>query len=117
DLKFVVPGAGADTRLVIDRTAAASESSDAVARARIGTPRGDNLMGDTDRAGLYEAWLTRLDGTIEVQRFAVNVDPSEGDLALADSKELVTQLASVQPNWRYADETQFEALNPANLPP
>lgn len=117
ELKFVAPGSGGDTRIVIDRTAQPADDSSIVASAVLGAARGDQVAGETDRAGVYEAWLTGLDRAIRVDRFAINVDPAESDLTLVESKPLVSSLAPVSLTWRNADETQFEALNPANLPP
>ena len=39
---------------------------------------------DTDRSGFYEAQLTRADNSAETRRYAMNVDPDEGDLAMLD---------------------------------
>ena len=36
---------------------------------------------ETQRSGIYEMWFSRVDGSIDADRFAVNVNPREGDLA------------------------------------
>lgn len=49
-------------------------------------------LADTDLAGVYEVHLARTDGTPEVRRYAVNVDPVEGDLRTINSQLLATRL-------------------------
>ena len=36
---------------------------------------------ETDLSGIYEMWFRRVDGSLQADRFAVNVDAREGDLA------------------------------------
>ena len=57
---------------------------------------GDGSTGETNRSGLYEAWPIKADNLTEVRRFAVNVDPSEGDLALTTPVQLETKLDSLK---------------------
>ena len=45
-------------------------------------------LPDTDLSGFYEARLTRTNGTAETRRYAVNVDPAEGDLATSAASKL-----------------------------
>ena len=53
------------------------------------------LFPDTDASGVYEAQITRNDGVIELRRYAVNVDPDEGDLTVVSAEQLATGLEGV----------------------
>lgn len=53
---------------------------------------GDSLTG---LAGVYDVWLTQNDGLPNLRRFALNVDPLEGDLTTTDRNELQAALAPV----------------------
>ena len=52
----------------------------------------------TDRAGFYEARLTRTSGKAEVRHYAVNVDAAEGDLRMLSGPDLAQRL---QPEVKY----------------
>jgi hypothetical protein len=51
---------------------------------------------ETTRAGLYEIELSRFDGQREPYMYAVNVDPSEGDLTPIAADELKRQLGDAR---------------------
>ena len=51
------------------------------------------VYADTDSSGIYEAQLSRTDGSVELRRFAVNVDPAESDLSPLDPTELAAEVA------------------------
>jgi hypothetical protein len=71
----------------------------------------------TDTAGIYEAELAATTGAAEVRRWAVNVDPREGDLARLDAAELADRLAGVKYTYHPADafEVDREDLAGYNL--
>jgi hypothetical protein len=120
ELQVVLPaGNGGSGRLVLDKTAVPVESGtgESSARLTLGGARQDGFLGETQRAGIYEVWLTRLTGGVDIQRFAFNVDPPEGDLTTVEATAVTASLAPARPTWRFSEETRFEALNPANLPP
>lgn len=60
----------------------------------------------TDAAGIYRVELAHLDGSAETRHFAVNVDPSEGDLAHLGAAELASRLTDVK--YRYLRAGGFE---------
>ena len=64
-------------------------------------------LAQTDTAGVYEAQLTTAAGTDELRRYAVNVDPNEGDLATSGGKQLASRLEGVQ--YDYAPAAAFQA--------
>jgi hypothetical protein len=120
EAQVVLPGGGTGSagRLVLDKSAvSADDEQDSTALLSLGRNASDGFVGETHRAGVYEVWLTRLTGGVEVQRFALNVEPAEGDLTTVEPQSLMSSVAPARPSWRYSEETQFESLNPANLPP
>jgi hypothetical protein len=61
-------------------------------------------LPDTTTSGTYELQLASRDNTVQVRRFAVNVDPDEGDLQLVDGEQLGTRLKGVKYEYRQASE-------------
>ncbi len=114
DVVFVVPGASPGTRELIERTAARAGSDAAILQVAIGgsraLPAADD--GPTDRAGIYEAWPTTLGGEPDVRRIALNVDPTEGDLALLSGKALLDKLDPVKADFKFVDEYVAESAGP-----
>jgi len=107
DLQFIIPGETAESRLVIDRVAAKSPTNSLVMAAAIGRASFAD-EGETDRGGIYEAWPVTTAGEADVRRFALNVEPTEGDLAMIDSKSLIENLDPVKAEFRYADEFSYD---------
>jgi len=64
----------------------------------------------TDTAGVYEARLVSTTGTPQTRRWAVNVDPREGDLARLDAAQLSDRLHGVK--YTYHQSDAFEADQP-----
>jgi len=60
-------------------------------------------------SGFYEARLTRTDESPEVRRYAVNVDPSEGNLAAMGAEQLAGRLDGVKYHYAQASQFQFSA--------
>ncbi|MBN2294230.1 MAG: BatA domain-containing protein [Pirellulales bacterium] len=67
----------------------------------------------TDRAGIYEAQLTNIDGRSQLRRYAINVDATEGDLQTIPNAELRSQLAGVDYEFLRAVDFELEALEEA----
>jgi hypothetical protein len=51
---------------------------------------------NTDISGFYEAHLTRTDGATETRRYALNVDPAEGDLTALGAEQLAARLEGIK---------------------
>ena len=62
-------------------------------------------LSETDNSGVYEARLTKNDGTIEARRYAVNVNPDEGNLAALSGPQLAARLDGVK--FRYEQAAAF----------
>ena len=101
EITFLVPEGRVTTS--IDRTATKSTADGTWISATLGGgPSGSH--GETNRAGVYEAWLTATGGERSGRRFALNVDAAEGNLALADSQRLLARLVAARPRFLYWDE-------------
>jgi hypothetical protein len=79
----------------IERTAEPVSSDSPLMHAMLGNP--NQASGETDRFGVYEAWTQTSEGKVDVQRFAVNVDPLEGEMAIVPPARLQEKLESVSP--------------------
>ena len=64
---------------------------------------------DTDQSGFYEAQLARADNSVETRRYAMNVDPAEGDLAALDGQQLAPRLEGVKYQYQRAAVFQSTA--------
>lgn len=87
--------------------AVVAASDDADSSAGVGEPASTSAhsaVGETDRAGVYEARLKTSEGGVEVRRFALNVDANEGDLSLGDSRTLLAAVSPLEPRLLFADE-------------
>lgn len=92
DLTFVKPGANADQPVILQRSAVTAEPDAVLATAVLGSGPDLDARTDTLRSGVYEAWPATLEGTLEARRFALNVDPQEGNLELASRTALRDRL-------------------------
>jgi len=111
DVVFVTPGETPQARTVIERVGTRAEPESPILQAAIGNGSTIGTTGDageTDHSGIYEAWLVTLAGEADVRRFALNVDPIEGDLALLAGKPLLDKLDPVKADYKYAEEYEYE---------
>ena len=95
-VRFTTPEHGASAQQTVEAVAAANGTSTA------------SLLG-TDMAGLYEAQLTRRDGGADVRRFAVNVDPAEGDMKQISRAQLDARLEGVRFDYQQASRFQYSS--------
>jgi hypothetical protein len=110
ELSFTLPKPKGDERQKIDRQATQPEAGKTTLSASLG--RGQSR--DTDNAGVYEAWPRTTKGEIaesDIRRWALNVEPEEGDLAPVDSKELLTKLDPVKVTWHQAESYEQQDLS------
>jgi len=92
DVSFVAPGERAGSRQRIERQAMGETNATTLSASLGRTIVEGRPRGETDHAGIYEAWIKTTKGETEVRRWALNVDPDEGDLAQTQSADLVTRL-------------------------
>lgn len=108
DLTFVTPAAKRDERMVISRGYSPAETNrvtSAIGRANAQGVR----SGETDRSGVYEAWPIGIKGAVDLRRWAVNVEPEEGNLRLSDNQELLARLEPVTVQLHRAEDFQQES--------
>lgn len=109
ELQFVVPGEKGGTRRLLKMKAVAAPGDAGQWRGILGQePARDAGGAGTDRRGIYEAWALSSKGEVDLRRYALNVDPEEGNLANLDSGELVNKLDPVQVEYHVADQYQQE---------
>jgi hypothetical protein len=107
ELRWVVPGVKRGARVPMDRTAVRQGGERLEAQLGAGgTAAGSE---STDRPGVYEAWPKTAAGAFELRRFALNVDPEEGDLSLVEGQTLLANLAPVRADYQLAEQFQASA--------
>ena len=106
NVAFIRPGDAAGTRVKIDRQAGAPDQGSTTIAASLESDPSRRISDETDRPGIYEAWPTTIKGDIDLRRWALNVDPAEGDLTTIPSADLLARLEPVQVNYHQADQYQ-----------
>jgi hypothetical protein len=93
-VRFTTPetGAGATTALSASLTADGSLAA---------------TLPNTEVSGFYEVQLTRIDGANERRRYALNVDPAEGDLSALGPEQLAARLEGVK--YQYEQAAAFQS--------
>lgn len=97
ELTFIAPGVEADERVAIEKTAERVADDSPLMDAELGEDTAARRGGETDRRGVYEAWTMTNDGAFDVQRYALNVDPLEGEMAVVTPVRLQEKLESISP--------------------
>ncbi|GIW96049.1 MAG: membrane protein [Pirellulaceae bacterium] len=113
-VQWVLPDSNGIPRRVVQAQWDAPSDAQGWARTALANGTGS---GNTGNSGIYEVWLYRVDGALDVRRFAVNVDPRESDMTLVAMRPLLEGLAPARIEWRYADQAAWLAWNPTRLPP
>src|SRR5436190_13707560 len=114
DVSFVVPAEKTGSRNRIEHNAAPAESGSTTLIASLGRKQLEGrFASETGRPGIYEAWTKTTKGETDVRRWALNVDPDEGDLAPIESTELLTRLDPVKVAYHLADQYQQDEVTPA----
>ncbi len=108
DVRIFAPSEDPGEPIVIERPAE-KEADDARFMLASIAPR------ETDRSGVYEMWFNRVDGTVEADRFAINVDAQEGNLAQTPTREIVAKLDPVAVDIGYADQYETAAIQQAGF--
>lgn len=110
-VSFLAPGAKPGTRLLIEEQAAALPTDSKRLRALLGPGRDGLAATATQRGGIFEAWSQTVTGAYEPRRYALNVDPAEGDLAQEDEQRLLTNLAPVRATYHLAEQFEVDSRN------
>jgi hypothetical protein len=113
NVSFVVPGALPDEVLVEQRTATPLGGDSPLMQVALDAATSPRGSSGVDRGGIYEAWAETRDGNFDVRRYALNPDPSEGDMAFAGSQEILTRLKPLPIKYRGADEYSYDLFQQA----
>jgi hypothetical protein len=70
---------------------------------------------ETVRGGVYEVWYRTLQGKVVANRFAVNVDPREGNLKTAQPSQLLTDLEPLPVELQFADQYEASLIEQAGF--
>jgi hypothetical protein len=110
DVALVAPGEKSGSRQRIERRATAISGSgegNELLEVSLGTAIVDgHVRGETDRVGIYEAWAKTLKGETDLHRWALNVDPEEGNLAQVTATDLLARLDPVKLKFHEAAQYQ-----------
>ncbi|MEX1039263.1 MAG: BatA domain-containing protein [Pirellulaceae bacterium] len=111
DVQFYTPGPNRmpTTRGDLQKLNADGEDDD----LRVALTGFDEITGTSrsGQSGVYEAWLTRSDGTNSVRRFAANVDSREGASAIVSDADLRRLYPSVPFLYHAAETMEYGGLN------
>ncbi len=108
DVKVFLPGNDPSAPILIERPAAKQAEDPRFMTASIGAD-------ETQRSGIYEMWFNRTDGAINADRFAVNIDAREGNLAQTPTRNIVASLDPVAVDMGYADQYETTAIEQAGF--
>ncbi|HND50838.1 MAG TPA: hypothetical protein PLV92_00520, partial [Pirellulaceae bacterium] len=108
-VQFLAPAAKQGSRTLVEDQAQPVPNASGKLRAKIGVGVGGVAASATQRAGIYEAWQQKATEGYEVSRFALNVDPTEGDLAHMESATLTAKLAPVRVKYSPAEQFELDA--------
>lgn len=106
DWKFSAPSASGEDRILVSAVADKNET-DNVWVAEFGGQDPALGRGVTDIAGVYEAWLATNEGSQDVRRFAMNVAPEEGELTIAATQTMLSDLEPIKLRVHDVDEGQL----------
>lgn len=94
-VRFLPPGNGDATPVTVDAAMTGAGLSAS--------------LPDTSTSGVYEVQLSTTENQEESRRFAFNIEPDEGDLAVVDRDHLAARLPGVRYEYRAADDFQVTA--------
>jgi hypothetical protein len=113
EVSFVAPGILKDESVVEQRTATPLGEDSPLMQVTLDDKNAQRGGLSVDRSGIYEAWAVTRDGNRDVRRYALNPDPTEGDLAFAGSQELLTRLKPLDIKFRGANEYSYDLFQQA----
>ena len=100
-----------ESKLRLTQTETALEGS-------IGESKHSIVNRGTSAPGIYELWFRQMDSSSAVDRIALNVDPAESELSLADDDSLLKSFGSEAPsltNWdQFNPEPKQKAVSSLN---
>jgi hypothetical protein len=96
ELTLLAPVGGKEERFVNQMKLSVSPTDSGTLEAIVGRAR------ETDLPGIYDLWVRRTDSSRAVERYTLNVDTGESELAVVNQQKLLSQLEQSKPtlvNW------------------
>ncbi len=84
-------------------------------RSRAAAEDGAARSGQTDAVGIYETWAMSAEGKPNVRRYAMNVEPEEGDLALVGHRQLLDALKPARPEIHRFEDIEYALAEQAGF--
>ena len=97
NITMLVPGGDEDSRLVNKETMGVSAESPNQLWAQLGKRLPAESTRETDLPGIYDVYFRKTDSTQSVERFTLNVDPSESELSRVNPQKLLAALETSRP--------------------
>ena len=96
-VKFFLPAEDQQQRPEQERKAIKPAVDSALLVASLGRPTPETQRPlETAQSGIYDAIKTTVDGNVQASRFAINVEPSEGNLSMVKNQTLIEQLDPIK---------------------
>ena len=97
-ITLIAPGGSNGNRLVTRSKMSVSTTDSGKLNTTIGKRLPSESIRETDVPGLYDIWFRRTDSNSEVNRFAMNVETGESEMALVNRQTLLASLEKSQPS-------------------
>ena len=97
-ITLIAPGGSNGNRLVTRSKMSVSTTDSGKLNTTIGKRLPSESIRETDVPGLYDVWFRRTDSNSEVNRFAMNVETGESEMALVNRQTLLASLEKSQPS-------------------
>jgi hypothetical protein len=110
DVSFVVPGVTDRQSLVVKRVATQPDQAAPALSVVLDDASAVTSEEGVGRSGIYEAWVPTRDGKFDVRRYALNANPSEGDLSIATPQTLLSRLEPLPIKIRHADDYAYDLM-------
>lgn len=115
DLSFMIPDPVSPSHRPVDVQAVHDPQQPEFLRASLGRSFPGQRDKAVDHGGVYEAWAVTRDGDIDVSRFALNVDPLEGNLQVASPEALSSHIAGTNIRLRLWNEFEIDQVAQAGF--
>jgi len=97
NVTIIAPGGSDGVRLVTQRKMSVSGTDSEKLNLSFGKPLPSESIRETDIPGFYDVWMRRTDSDQKVERFSLNVDVAESEMALANRQKMLVDLENCHP--------------------
>ena len=113
NVRFLQPGDDPKLRGQVDQQATTPQVGSPVLLASLGQPSTTGDQTETNASGIYDALYRDNSGQYHASRFALNVNPLEGNLTIANRQQLLEKLEPVKVELRNPDDYLDTAIQQA----